>query len=233
MSHFTVLVIGDNPEEQLAPFHEFECTGYNDQYVQDIDMTKEARDEYNSSSSYMLKDRDGRLYDKYSDEFYRDPTEEELKKIGTYGGSGICGEINYKSKNWDDGLGYRTKVRYVPIGFVEVEVKGNETQSFANWIEDYYCIESILEGELPDINNKHKYGYTVIDSNGEVIRFVKRTNPNKKWDWYVLGGRWNNFFLLKNGNYSNSALWKYINFHGMLEEETKKSKNKLFKILCN
>ncbi len=27
MSHFTVLVVGDNVEEQLAPFHEFECTG--------------------------------------------------------------------------------------------------------------------------------------------------------------------------------------------------------------
>ena len=26
MSHFLVLVIGDNPEKQLAPYHEFECT---------------------------------------------------------------------------------------------------------------------------------------------------------------------------------------------------------------
>lgn len=39
MSHFTVLVIGPNPEEQLAPFHEFECTGINDQYVTDVDIT--------------------------------------------------------------------------------------------------------------------------------------------------------------------------------------------------
>src|SRR5579859_6601454 len=24
-------------------------------------------------------------------------------------------------------------------------------------------------------------------------------NPNRKWDWYSLGGRWAGFFLLKNG----------------------------------
>jgi hypothetical protein len=27
MSHFSVMVIGENVEEQLAPYHEFECTG--------------------------------------------------------------------------------------------------------------------------------------------------------------------------------------------------------------
>jgi hypothetical protein len=41
MSHFTVLVIGDKVAEQLAPYHEFECTGVNDQYVQDMDITKD------------------------------------------------------------------------------------------------------------------------------------------------------------------------------------------------
>lgn len=33
MSHFTVLVIGENPEKQLAPFHEYECTGIKDEHV--------------------------------------------------------------------------------------------------------------------------------------------------------------------------------------------------------
>lgn len=41
MSHFAVLVIGENPEKQLAPYHEFECTGLNDQYVQSVDETEE------------------------------------------------------------------------------------------------------------------------------------------------------------------------------------------------
>lgn len=44
MSHFSVLVIGENPEAQLQPYHEFECTGTNDQYVQDVDVTAEIRE---------------------------------------------------------------------------------------------------------------------------------------------------------------------------------------------
>jgi hypothetical protein len=35
MSHFTVMVIGDNVDEQMAPYHEFECTGDDNEYVQD------------------------------------------------------------------------------------------------------------------------------------------------------------------------------------------------------
>lgn len=40
MSHFPVLVIGRNVAEQLQPYHEYECTGINDQYVQDVDITE-------------------------------------------------------------------------------------------------------------------------------------------------------------------------------------------------
>jgi hypothetical protein len=46
MSHFTVLVVGDNPEEQLAPYHEFECTGYDDEYIVDFDITDEVKASY-------------------------------------------------------------------------------------------------------------------------------------------------------------------------------------------
>lgn len=45
MSHFSVMVIGPNPEDQLAPYHEFECTGQDDQYVKDVDITDDFREE--------------------------------------------------------------------------------------------------------------------------------------------------------------------------------------------
>lgn len=49
MSHFTVLVIGENIEEQLQPFHEYECTGNKDQYVIfHAEPEEELREEYNS-----------------------------------------------------------------------------------------------------------------------------------------------------------------------------------------
>jgi hypothetical protein len=52
MSHFAVLVIGDNPEAQLAPYHEFECTGKNDQYVQDLDETADMHKGFEKATVY-------------------------------------------------------------------------------------------------------------------------------------------------------------------------------------
>ncbi len=43
MSHFAVLVADKDPEALLAPFHEFECTGQDDEYVKDIDITESAQ----------------------------------------------------------------------------------------------------------------------------------------------------------------------------------------------
>lgn len=118
MSHFTVLVIGDNPEKQLAPYHEFECTGKNDEYVQDVDITADVQ-----------------------------------KRIDTDG--------------LQSGLGY--------YGLEEHTVAA---ESEVARDEDY------------------KFGYAVVQD-GKLIKAVDRTNPNKKWDFYQLGGRWTGFFALK------------------------------------
>lgn len=39
MSHFSVMVIGDDVHKALAPFHEFECTGEDNEFVQNLDET--------------------------------------------------------------------------------------------------------------------------------------------------------------------------------------------------
>jgi hypothetical protein len=125
MSHFTVLVIGDDVEQQLAPFHEFECTGIDDEYVQEIDQTDESRSEY-----------EGRGDD-------------------------------YKGK------------------------------TFAQYLESYYGRKTVPFGSCPSLEGPHKYGYTLLDENGDVLKTVDRTNPNKQWDWYQIGGRWTGFFKVK------------------------------------
>jgi len=133
MSHFTVLVVGDNPEKQLAPYHEFECTGRNDEYVQTIDILPEALKKYNEQTT---------------------------------------------------------------------------TTPFLKWCQDWYGIsDSVGVGELPDLEGAHKYGYAVVNDDGRVVELYGRTNPNAKWDWYTLGGRWTGFFLLKPGaNQDEAAL---------------------------
>ena len=50
MSHFVALVIGPNVEEQLQPYHEFECTGVDDEYVVDVDITEELHEEYETGT---------------------------------------------------------------------------------------------------------------------------------------------------------------------------------------
>jgi hypothetical protein len=99
MSHFTVMVIGDNPEKQLAPFHEYECTGIEDEYVIFVEA-EESKDKLTAE------------YETYKDDY----------------------------------------------------------DSFDEFISDYY-------------------GYSKNDAG--IIG--NKTNPNSKWDWYKLGGRWTGF----------------------------------------
>jgi len=127
MSHFTVLVIGPDHEKQLQPFHEFECTGTNDEFVQNIDRTDEIRESIEG--------------------------EETLEAI--------------RSALDDYGLGDKIV----------------EDESDAN-IEGQDCL--------------HKYGYAVV-KDGKLIKAIDRTNPNKKWDWWQVGGRWSGMYKLKAG----------------------------------
>jgi hypothetical protein len=198
MSHFTVLVIGDNVAEQLAPFHEFECTGTNDKYVQEIDETESERADYEKATRKRYRDSQGTLHDPYDDRFYREFTPEEKAKHGTrFMGTGGGDGISWHSKDWGDGRGYRAKVHFMPEGWEEVDVPVKDFMSFRDFIDYNYSRKTILEGETPDIEGDHKYGYTVVDKDGNVVKTVDRTNPNRKWDWYQMGGRWNGFFKLK------------------------------------
>lgn len=131
MSHFTCLVIGENPEAQLAPFHEFECTGDNDEYVQSVDRTDECREAY---QEYLKENSSG---------------------------------------------------------------DGTPAKSFLDFVQADYGVEVVLSGQQPAIEGNHKYGYIQLNDKGDVAQVIRRTNPNAKWDWYLLGGRWTGYFTLK------------------------------------
>jgi hypothetical protein len=113
MSHFTVLVIGDNPEDQLAPYDEnIEV----DDYVQDI-VTEEEKQRF---LNFYVGDKK---------ELSSDITFEDAYDL--------------KGEDWN-GMGW-------------------QKDSDGNWY-------------------KHS-----------------TYNPNSKWDWYSLGGRWSGYLRLKNG----------------------------------
>jgi hypothetical protein len=204
MSHFTVLVIGDDHEKQLAPFHEFECTGEVDEHVQSIDQTDEAWETYARDTTKKVRAPDGEVYGAYDDRFYRDPTPEESDRIG-FGGTGFIGGkdgkpgFSYTSRDWEDGKGYRSKVRDVPVEWEEFNEDTSKEQSFAEFVADYYGYTIANNEDEIDLNGDHKFGYVLMSEAGDVAKVVNRTNPNSHWDWYQVGGRWTGFFKLKEG----------------------------------
>lgn len=210
MSHFSVVVIGADPEKQLAPFHEFECTGINNEFVRDLDVTEEKRSDYDTETMRRYKDPNGKLHSPYEDEFYREPTDEELEKHGHNGrlmGSGCGGGLSWSSQDWNDGKGYRGKIHFLPEGWEEVEVLYKDQHTFEEYINDYCEIKVVPFGTEPILGTgqrgedaPHKYGYALVDENGIVTKVINRTNPDSKWDWYEIGGRWTGFFQTKNNN---------------------------------
>ena len=232
MSHFTVLVIGENPEKQLAPYHEFECTGEDNEYIQDIDITEERRKEYEEDTSQRLRGPDGALH-----EFFDSKGSWRTE----------FSQPDPDASKWD--VGRRKK--FVPPGYEEVTVPTKEVESFARYIEGWSGQKMVPFGEQPDLAGEHKYGYVIVDQAGNVVKAIDRTNPNKKWDWWVLGGRWTGFFTLKPGRRgttgkpglmtdpasagkADAALWCDIDFTAMRDEAERKAREryrKFFQLL--
>lgn len=204
MSHFTVMVVTPTEdmgavERALQPFHEFECTGTDDEYVQEVDITEEAREGYAGCTDMVNVNLEtGEQVSAFDDRFYREPTEEEIKKHGFrggLGGTGCGGGISWTSRDWNDGKGYRTKVLDVPAGWERREVPTAKT--FAEYVRDWHGIEPLAHGEKR--GESHKYGYAQLDADGNVVKVIDRTNPNSKWDWWSVGGRWSGLLRTKSG----------------------------------
>jgi hypothetical protein len=182
MSHFTVMVIGDNPETQLQPYHEYECTGIKDEYVVNVDKTPEVK--------------------------------EWLKEKIFVGEKKETGEIDYEVR--------------------EDRAKENLKMGYKKMTRTKYFKQQGLDVDK-EINDY--FGY---DKVGET--YFRFTNPNSKWDWYQLGGRWSDFLKLKHGGVgydgepsllmkdfrrtsgrADAALKKHIDIKGMRDEAGKKA----------
>lgn len=185
MSHFIVLValpgslaideISAAVDKALAPFHEFECTGRNDQYVQNVDKLAEAREEFEKATCFTVVRPDGtRVY----------PFNEE-------------GNYNEEFAPFYDKA---TRDLKLPEGYTsDHDALSKDFRTLAQWASGWYGVTPVAVGEEPDLEGDHKYGYLRFNEAGEVIELINRTNPNKKWDWCVVGGRWSGYFRAKPG----------------------------------
>lgn len=141
MSHFTVLVVTDTPDqvgEVLQPFHEYECTDVDDEYVIDVDCTDEV-------NKWLARE----LF------------------VGT---SKINGEIGYQ---------------------YNLERAEEKLADFKIMSQEEYCL---LKGESISDEIKDWFNYELKDG-----KWFNHTNPNSKWDWWLIGGRWSGSLELKEG----------------------------------
>ena len=174
VSHFCVMVITKDTVDELSlipilqPWHEFESTGKDDKYVQDVDIIEESRAEFAEHKTRVLKDQNGNIFDFLDDRFYRDPTPKEEKTCHCSG----CRDGNWNFQDWGDGRGYRLKIHSTPKGMSEDKVPTRELKTQAEFIKYWYEFEPIKVGQELDISGDHKYGYLRVDDNGEVIEDI-------------------------------------------------------------
>lgn len=67
--------------------------------------------------------------------------------------------------------------------------------TLAEWADDWHCEE--------------------VDEDGNLLSTY---NPNSKWDWFTIGGRWDKMLKLKDGTNVDIARVKDIDFIGILED---------------
>ena len=177
MSHFAVLVItksdplqGGLLEKVMAPYHEYECTGDDNKYVQDIDITEQARKKYDEYTYTCFVDPQGKPHQKYSDEFKVKAVSGDIMARDTY----VC-----------------------PPAWTEEEIPANKLETFREFVGSYYSYTAVKHGYKPNLKGDQKYGYMLLDEQGEVMKVIDRTNPNAKWDWYQVGGRYLGRLLVK------------------------------------
>ncbi len=187
MSHFAVLVIDDTKltedrlKEILQPWHEFECTGDDDKYVIDVDVTDELMAEWNGKKE-AVRLADGTVLSRYDDKLYFD-----------------MGVVEFGSKNRQFRL---------PDGATEIEILQSEL--------------SAAEGKTMDAFAKEYGGYEK-KADG---RFYRHTNPNKKWDWWAVGGRYaDRLWLTSNGGRTNSAMVGDIDLAAMTRTRRRERKS--------
>ena len=135
MSHFTVMVIGDNVDAQLAPFQENNMGDCPAEFMEFTDTEDEFLSEYNEDSITKVVMPDGTL-----------------------------------KNRWEEGVTDDMERRDIP--FKELYA------TFEEFVSEYHSYEARDE-------KTGRYGYW--------------ENPNRKWDWYQVGGRWSGFLKLKPG----------------------------------
>ena len=195
MSHFKVLVVTKNGTEDelekvLASFHEYDVAAEDTPYVQNVNVTEEALQKYETASCHAIRNPDGSVDLRYVD-----------------------GELNEKYTQFLHRDVGGTQELILPPDYKEIRVPAKDHESFKDWVIGWYQYSVISENEEPNVSDHKKAMYGWIRVKGdEVLEVVQRTNPNAKWDWYVIGGLFTDSLRNKLGAFGDSFQKSDIDF---------------------
>ena len=190
MSHFSVAVISKNEDdifELIAPY----CVagaGASSKYLEFVDETDDIKnkffDEKNTMEIVVLKS--GKILPKYSDYFLKE----------------VVNETDAREKVKKDGKEYETKT--------VTNHKLNKTYTyFYDWGKR--AIKDIPVSQYYKTFKEYgiKLGYT-WDEQRKCFGYY--TNPNGKYDYYEIGGRYQYFLKSENGKLSESTKFRPTNY---------------------
>lgn len=115
------------------------------------------------------------------------------------------------------------------------EADGSNTyDDFGAFLRKGWGIPPVMGDDKPDLEDEHKYGHYRVNEEGRVTEVVQRTNPNKKWDYWSVGGRYagklrivdatceHNVIAAREGY--DAALKSNVDWFGMKKEKTTQRK---------
>jgi len=195
MSHFSVLVIGNDVEEQLEPFQENNMESCPAEYLEFIDIQDEYQEKWDKNEveiSNWYPDRDNISFSR--DQWVK-LNKKEVIDIESYKdnvflsiSNGDRLAVTYKLRG-TKGL---SKPVYASVS--KVEQKENNEYSFT--LTPIYPPKRVkIQDVYKDFEEYCKlyHGSKVDSVKG---RHGYWENPDAKWDWYEIGGRWTGFFKL-------------------------------------
>lgn len=125
-----------------------------------------------------------------------EPTEDSLKKIlepfHEFESTGLDDEYVIEAEETE-----YYKEKFSKGEGKEYLNKSGLDHTFKNYLAEYCSIKPVPYMDDIDLAGDHKYSYFLVGYDGEVVKVVRRTNPNSKWDYWVVGGRYSNRLMSK------------------------------------
>jgi hypothetical protein len=197
MSHYTVMIIGENPEKQLEPFQECLHTEW-------VDKSGEYKEEYETKTipEFFCGSHSSWGYEitKELFDFIKSNKPGAIKRYTVE-----KSPMHYltRGKNYRGYYTLENHKRCKGDAWFRVE-EVNETDHPDKDIcfEGLITIMVIKKPKTLKINEKYPDYDTYLENYHGITNKEEQgywNNPNAKWDWHLLGGRWSGMIKLKEG----------------------------------